>query len=76
MYHSNDFYIIWWFFYWGAESDLDKVRHLAYGQIKNYGMGDSVGLLSFGADASQDFQPKPYSKNLQNMMDMVSNVAY
>lgn len=32
-------------------------------------MSESIGLLSFSTDPNQDFQPKPYSRYLQNLMD-------
>ncbi|XP_067934690.1 mitochondrial inner membrane m-AAA protease component paraplegin-like [Watersipora subatra] len=54
----------------GAQDDLDKVSRLAYSQIKQYGMGDSAGLLSFPSDEQDDYQNKPYSKDMQQRMDM------
>ena len=59
----------------GAESDLDKVQRLANSQIKSWGMGDSIGLLSFSTDPNQDYQVKPYSKHLQSLIDMVSHIV-
>lgn len=60
----------------GAHDDLDKVRQLAYNQIKQYGMGDSTGLLTFPTDKNEDFQLKPYSKYLQNVIDEVSSANW
>ncbi|KAF6024681.1 hypothetical protein EB796_017003 [Bugula neritina] len=54
----------------GAQDDLDKVRQLAYNQIKTYGMGESVGILSFPSNEGEEYQVKPYSKQLQQKMDM------
>ena len=56
----------------GAQNDLEKVQRLAYSQIKSWGMGESVGLLSFNSNPSEDYQYKPFSKRLQSLIDAVS----
>jgi len=55
----------------GAQNDLEKVNNLAYEQIRSFGMSDTLGHVSFPRDDSSDFQVKPYSKHLQQLMDMV-----
>lgn len=65
----------------GAQNDLEKVTKIAYAQIKIYGMNDTIGLLSFPDDNDQSYTgDKPYSKHLQNLIDMearkVINHAY
>ena len=56
----------------GAQNDLEKVQRLAYSQIKSWGMGESIGLLSFNSNPSEDYQYKPFSKRLQSLIDAVS----
>jgi len=34
-------------------------------------MGESVGILSFPSNEGEEYQVKPYSKQLQQKMDMV-----
>lgn len=54
----------------GAKDDLEKVTHMAYDQIKKYGMGDSLGLLSFPDDTEgSEFALKPYSARLATLID-------
>uniref|UniRef100_A0A914WJQ0 AAA+ ATPase domain-containing protein n=1 Tax=Plectus sambesii TaxID=2011161 RepID=A0A914WJQ0_9BILA len=57
----------------GAEDDLKKVTRLAYGQVGKYGMSEKIGPLSFsappGEERSAQFMKKPYSKQMQHMMD-------
>lgn len=50
---------------------MDKVRQLAYNQIQSYGMGESMGLMSFPSTVNEDYQKKPFSKSLQHKLDMV-----
>uniref|UniRef100_T1JVY2 AAA+ ATPase domain-containing protein n=1 Tax=Tetranychus urticae TaxID=32264 RepID=T1JVY2_TETUR len=54
----------------GAQDDLKKVTKMAYGMIKQYGMDDVVGPLSFASEDGDDsFSKKPYSKKLGNIID-------
>jgi len=56
----------------GAEDDLKKVTKMAYAQIKQYGMDDIVGPLSFPSDeeTGRNFLgKKPYSKRLARTFD-------
>ncbi|CAD5218316.1 unnamed protein product [Bursaphelenchus okinawaensis] len=57
----------------GAQNDLEKVTQQAYAQIKRYGFSSIVGPLSFASEPGQEraeqFQRKPYSKHLGNVMD-------
>lgn len=65
----------------GAQNDLEKVTKIAYAQIKTFGMNDKVGLVSFSEESEENMMgDKPYSKHLQNMIDVearkVVNDAY
>ncbi|XP_055952152.1 paraplegin-like [Argiope bruennichi] len=56
----------------GAEDDLKKVTKMAYAQIKQYGMDEVVGPLSFPTDEeinSNFIGKKPYSKRLARTID-------
>lgn len=55
----------------GAQNDLEKVTKIAYAQIRQFGMNEEIGLVSF-PDEGEENQgaEKPYSKHLQNMIDM------
>ncbi|XP_046678574.1 paraplegin [Homalodisca vitripennis] len=50
----------------GAQNDLQKVSQMAYAMVRQYGMGDATGLLSFEDDKSS---LKPYSKKLAALFD-------
>ncbi|XP_044269257.1 paraplegin [Tribolium madens] len=52
----------------GAQNDLEKVTKMAYAQIKEFGMSENVGLLSFPQEESQG--RRPYSKKLANLIDI------
>uniref|UniRef100_A0A915DBJ0 AAA+ ATPase domain-containing protein n=1 Tax=Ditylenchus dipsaci TaxID=166011 RepID=A0A915DBJ0_9BILA len=58
----------------GARNDLERN---AYAQIRNYGMNDKVGPLSFtpspGTEEIANFTKKPYSKKFQSVMDQEVN---
>ena len=55
----------------GAQNDLERLTHMAYGMVQFYGMSDKVGNLSFydstGA-RGYDFT-KPYSDKTAELMD-------
>lgn len=62
----------------GAQDDLKKVTKLAYEQIRNFGMNERVGLVSFPA-ADTEFAGKPYSRQTAKLIDdearlLVANV--
>lgn len=52
----------------GAQDDLRKITKTAYMQIRQLGMNDRVGLVSFDTD-DQKFGNKPYSKHLARVID-------
>jgi spastic paraplegia protein 7 len=65
----------------GAQNDLEKVTKIAYAQIKIFGMNNNIGLVSFPDDNEENgMSEKPYSKHLQNMIDLEArklvNAAY
>ncbi|XP_015379016.1 PREDICTED: paraplegin [Diuraphis noxia] len=51
----------------GAQNDLDKVTKIANSQIRQYGMNDNVGLLSFPEDTKNSL--RPYSNKLAALME-------
>ncbi|GFT93907.1 paraplegin [Nephila pilipes] len=56
----------------GAQDDLKKVTKMAFAQIKQYGMDDVIGPLSFPTDEeinSNFIGKKPYSKRLARTID-------
>lgn len=53
----------------GAQNDLEKVTKIAYAQIKQYGMNEKVGLISFDDEQSGYGSKKPFSKRLAHVMD-------
>ncbi|CAG9861887.1 unnamed protein product [Phyllotreta striolata] len=53
----------------GAQNDLEKVTKMAYAQVKEFGMNDSVGLISFPEEESKELGKRPYSKTLANLID-------
>ncbi|KFM66429.1 Paraplegin, partial [Stegodyphus mimosarum] len=59
----------------GAQDDLKKVTKMAYAQIKQYGMNDVIGPLSFPTEEETDnfVGKKPYSKRLARTMDEQAN---
>uniref|UniRef100_A0A1I7YMF9 AAA domain-containing protein n=1 Tax=Steinernema glaseri TaxID=37863 RepID=A0A1I7YMF9_9BILA len=61
----------------GAQDDLQKVTKQAYAQVQIYGMSSQIGPLSFspspGNERSSQFGKKPYSGQMQKMMDQEVN---
>uniref|UniRef100_A0A7N6BKK9 Mitochondrial inner membrane m-AAA protease component paraplegin n=1 Tax=Anabas testudineus TaxID=64144 RepID=A0A7N6BKK9_ANATE len=54
----------------GAQDDLRKVTRVAYSMIKQYGMCDSVGQVSFAETEEQGaIGRRPFSQGLQQQMD-------
>lgn len=65
----------------GAQNDLEKVTKIVYSQIRQFGMNERVGLVSFPDDSEDHpLAEKPYSKYLQNLIDVEArsmiNLAY
>lgn len=57
----------------GAQDDLRKVTRVAYSMVKQYGMCDSVGQVSFPETEEQGaIGRRPFSQGLQQQMDHVS----
>lgn len=56
----------------GAQNDLEKVTKMAYANVKEYGMNETVGLVSFPEQESKELGRKPYSKKLSNLIDIES----
>uniref|UniRef100_A0A673A8E3 AAA+ ATPase domain-containing protein n=1 Tax=Sphaeramia orbicularis TaxID=375764 RepID=A0A673A8E3_9TELE len=54
----------------GAQDDLRKVTRVAYSMVKQYGMCDSVGQVSFPETEEQGaVGRRPFSQGLQHQMD-------
>lgn len=54
----------------GAQDDLRKVTRVAYSMVKQYGMCDSVGQVSFPETEEEGaVGRRPFSQGLQNQMD-------
>ncbi|XP_076011732.1 mitochondrial inner membrane m-AAA protease component paraplegin [Genypterus blacodes] len=54
----------------GAQDDLRKVTRVAYSMVKQYGMCDSVGQVSFPeTDQQGGVGRRPFSQGLQQQMD-------
>lgn len=56
----------------GAQDDLRKVTRVAYSMVKQYGMCNSVGQVSFPETEEQGaVGRRPFSQGLQQQMDHV-----
>jgi len=53
----------------GAQNDLDKVTKMAYAQIRQFGMNEKVGLVSFDEEQTGYGSKKPFSQRLAHVMD-------
>ena len=53
----------------GAQDDLSRITKIAYAQIRELGMNDLIGPVSFGVE--NEGMPKPYSSHLAQLMDEV-----
>lgn len=53
----------------GAADDLQKVTKIVYAIIRQYGMNETIGNISFPAEAINELGKKPYSKKLANVID-------
>ncbi|MEQ2193898.1 hypothetical protein XENOCAPTIV_017314 [Xenoophorus captivus] len=59
----------------GAQDDLRKVTRVAYSMVKQYGMCDSVGQVSFPETEEQGaIGRRPFSQGLQQQMDHVGSL--
>ncbi|TRY96189.1 hypothetical protein DNTS_026765 [Danionella cerebrum] len=58
----------------GAQDDLRKVTRVAYSMVKEYGMVESVGHVSFPNTEHQGgIGRRPFSQGLQQQMDLLAN---
>lgn len=53
----------------GAQNDLEKVTKIAYAQIKQFGMNERVGLVSYPQESGDEMGDKPFSKSLAAIID-------
>ena len=65
----------------GAQDDLQKVTQMAYAQVTQFGMSESVGQVSFEQGSGQDMKlQKPYSEATAQLIDeearKIINTAY
>nr|XP_022339795.1 paraplegin-like [Crassostrea virginica] len=52
-----------------SEKDLDIVKKLAYLQVREFGMSENVGQISFQIGEGDETLPKPYSKYMESLID-------
>lgn len=53
----------------GAQNDLEKATKMAYKQVREFGMNNIVGLLSFSEEEIKARGTRPFSKRLASVMD-------
>lgn len=53
----------------GAQDDLQKVTQIAYSQLLEYGMSDTLGPATFGAIKDQGWVSKTYSEETAKLID-------
>lgn len=53
----------------GAQNDLEKATKMAYAQVREYGMSNIVGLISFSEQEIKEKGRRPYSKKLAGTID-------
>lgn len=53
----------------GAQNDLEKVTKMAYAQVREFGMNNTVGLVSFSESEIKESGKRPFSKKLANIID-------
>ncbi|CAG9770542.1 unnamed protein product [Ceutorhynchus assimilis] len=56
----------------GAQNDLEKVTKMAYANVKEYGMNEFVGLVSFPEQETKELGRRPYSKKFASLIDIES----
>ncbi|XP_073835026.1 SPG7 matrix AAA peptidase subunit, paraplegin [Musca autumnalis] len=54
----------------GAQNDLEKVTKMAYAQVKKFGMNEKIGPMYIQDPEETGTYYKPYSKALDNIVDM------
>lgn len=60
----------------GAQDDLRKVTRVAYSMVKQYGMCDSIGHVSFPETEEKGaIGRRPFSQALQELMDHVGTCS-
>ena len=69
------YFTLIWLQLLGAQNDMQKVRQFAYAQIRNLGMNDIIGPVSFDVSDENEFAVKPYSKKTARIIDEVSGVV-
>ncbi len=68
--HPRKFPLKSYFTHAGAQDDLNRVTKWVYDQIRQLGMNDVIGQMSFPKDGSE-FGAKPYSKKMARIIDEV-----
>lgn len=58
----------------GAQDDLRKVTEMAMAQIKEYGFDPVIGNISFPKEDRTEMGKRPYSKQLQSLIDKRASV--
>ncbi|KAM6980487.1 mitochondrial inner membrane m-AAA protease component paraplegin [Aplochiton taeniatus] len=58
----------------GAQDDLRKVTRVAYNMVKQYGMSNAVGQVSFPDSKEQGIGRRPFSQGLQQTMDLEAKI--
>lgn len=53
----------------GAQNDLEKVTKMAYAQVREYGMNEPVGLVSFTEEEIKELGRRPFSKKMAAIID-------
>lgn len=53
----------------GAQNDLEKVTKMAYAQVREFGMNNLVGLVSFTEEEIKELGRKPFSKKMAALID-------
>lgn len=53
----------------GAQNDLERVTKMAYAQVREYGMNQLVGLVSFTEDEIKELGRRPFSKKMAALID-------
>ncbi|XP_050691360.1 paraplegin-like [Eriocheir sinensis] len=53
----------------GAQNDLEKVTKMAYAMVRTFGFSDVVGLVSYPDEENREYGVRPYSENLDAIID-------
>ncbi|KAL1517448.1 hypothetical protein ABEB36_001211 [Hypothenemus hampei] len=54
----------------GAQNDLERVTKMAYANVREFGMNENVGLISFPEEESKELGRRPYSKKFATLIDI------